>query len=99
MKMHSTKAQILCNLCLSPFALMLAVSAANAQTTILCGQTVTNSISAAAENDQYTYGGSAGEALAIAMAGLVSGSNAKVVDFYNPGGQIIARLNGFSALS
>src|ERR1017187_7058865 len=71
---------------------------ANAQTPIICGQTVARTTTSPAQTDVYSYTGSAGQVLALRLSGPINcGSPARfmVADVYSPSGQL---LSTFQAL-
>src|SRR5262249_7636410 len=74
--------RLLCLSTLSVFTLVIRLQAANG----FCGDTITNSIGVAGEVDQYTYGGSAGEKLALSFWGPLDcfNGNGMALDLYNP---------------
>ena len=84
----------LANTILAALALLCVhVSSSLAQTPVLCGQTVTNITTEPDQVDQYTYAGTAGQVLSLALWGPISCAyDYMVADIYNPSGQLIASL-------
>src|SRR5437773_772288 len=91
MKTRFTKTHVVFGLWLRLLALLLAGSSARAQTTIVFGQTVSNTTTNRAQFDEYRYAGSAGQVLALGLWGPIScGSGTfMVADIYSPSGQLL----------
>ena len=70
-------------------------------TPIACGQTVTGSTARQSEMDAYSYTGTAGQLLAVALWGFASCTYhyAMVADIYNPSGQLLTTLSAGSCSS
>ncbi len=65
-------------------------------TAIACGQTVANTTTYYSQMDPYSYVGTAGQMLSLALWGpatCTSGGDTTVADIYNPSGQLIASLS------
>ena len=62
---------------------------------IPCGQTVSTNTTFKSQMDAFSYAGSAGQVLAVALWGPINcfnGGQAMVADVYNPNGQLMASL-------
>src|SRR5207247_5527936 len=90
------KAQITSGLWLTLFTLLLAGFPVRAQTPIVCGQTITGSITNSTQIDQYTFNGTAGQTLALGFVGSGNGfcndGKDATMDLYL-GGQKITSLS------
>ncbi len=70
--------------------------AVRAQTPIACGQTIASNTVANSEVDQYTYAGTAGQVISVALYGPLgcscSGNATISADIYSPGGQYLTSV-------
>jgi hypothetical protein len=95
MKTQTSIAFSVCHLSLAiVLGLLCTPSLGLCQTPIVCGQTVTSTTSSAAQIDQYTFAGTAGQVLSFALWGPISCNNDYMVaDIYSPTGQLVAGLS------
>ena len=74
-------------------AILSFALAAKAQTPIICGQSVANTTTATNQVDHYSYAGTAGQTLSIALWGPIGCPyDTMVAEVYNPTGQLVASL-------
>jgi hypothetical protein len=58
---------------------------------------LTNAITTAAQVDQYTYTGSAGELISVALEGFSYFGGSVLADFYDPRGHLVSTLSPSTA--